>query len=443
MAMYVDKKLSGVATVQTLSRLNRIYPGKTAPMVVDFRNTPASVQEDFKLYYSDAHVEGDVDPNALYTIGERLDTADFYTREEMDAVADAFLAEAGGEAIAKALSPIKNRWSRSTATGEAVARTRTRRRSSGAASAPTCSLTATPGSSSARSSTTRTPSCTAARSSRRCWRATSTPTANDYDDSYLEGVQLSGVKLVPSAIKEDHSLSEGSGEGIKLPGFDGEHKSAQHPAARSAGRGHRQGQRDVPGQGGRREPGERRRASSRRSGASSTRTRRPSPWRRTTPSRSSRRPKDSAARSASRCSRRSNESKEIQSYMTDPAFIEQIADIAADALHAQQVHGDAGSVGRGRGVGVMGEPEPAGFGDVIREARKKQGWSQAELGEKAGVSRPDDRAGRGEQRRHDRDHRQDRAGTGPDAGAEGSGLTVRSYSVKVPAKSTQRRLPNS
>ena len=66
MAMYVDKKLSGVATVQTLSRLNRIYPGKTAPMVVDFRNTPASIQEDFKLYYSDAHVEGDVDPNALY-----------------------------------------------------------------------------------------------------------------------------------------------------------------------------------------------------------------------------------------------------------------------------------------------------------------------------------------------------------------------------------------
>ncbi|MDP3893613.1 DEAD/DEAH box helicase family protein, partial [Nocardioides sp.] len=110
LAMYVDKKLSGVATVQTLSRLNRIYPGKTAPMVVDFRNTPASVQEDFKLYYSDAHVDGDVDPNALYTIGERLDTAGLYSHEEMDAVADAFLGDAGGEAIAKVLSPIKNRW---------------------------------------------------------------------------------------------------------------------------------------------------------------------------------------------------------------------------------------------------------------------------------------------------------------------------------------------
>jgi transcriptional regulator with XRE-family HTH domain len=36
----------------------------------------------------------------------------------------------------------------------------------------------------------------------------------------------------------------------------------------------------------------------------------------------------------------------------------------------------------------MGETERHGFGDVVREARKKQGWSQVELGEKAGVSRP-------------------------------------------------------
>ena len=36
----------------------------------------------------------------------------------------------------------------------------------------------------------------------------------------------------------------------------------------------------------------------------------------------------------------------------------------------------------------MGEAEQPGFGDVIREARNKQGWSQGELGEKAGVSRP-------------------------------------------------------
>jgi transcriptional regulator with XRE-family HTH domain len=36
----------------------------------------------------------------------------------------------------------------------------------------------------------------------------------------------------------------------------------------------------------------------------------------------------------------------------------------------------------------MGDTEQRGFGEVVREARKKQGWSQVELGEKAGVSRP-------------------------------------------------------
>lgn len=36
----------------------------------------------------------------------------------------------------------------------------------------------------------------------------------------------------------------------------------------------------------------------------------------------------------------------------------------------------------------MSEMETPGFGDVIREARKKHGWSQMELGEKSGVSRP-------------------------------------------------------
>ncbi|MGJ5609295.1 helix-turn-helix domain-containing protein [Micrococcus luteus] len=36
----------------------------------------------------------------------------------------------------------------------------------------------------------------------------------------------------------------------------------------------------------------------------------------------------------------------------------------------------------------MGEAERHGLGAVIREARKKQGWSQVELGEKSGLSRP-------------------------------------------------------
>ena len=228
MAMYVDKKLSGIAAVQTLSRLNRTYPGKTAPMVVDFQNTPASIQDDFKMYYSDARVVGEVDPNSLITIAERLDTAGIYTMQEMTAVADAYLSDAGGEAIAKALGPIKGRWqsewnhARRIKDNELKDSLRSFR-------ADTISY-------------------------RNAWQFLSQIVdyqdpdlhkrailatllsrnlhmeGNQYDDSYLEAVQLSGVQLVPSAINEDHSLSEGSDEAMVLPGFDGEYRGSQTPA---------------------------------------------------------------------------------------------------------------------------------------------------------------------------------------------------------------------
>ena len=227
MAMYVDKKLSGVATVQTLSRLNRIYPGKTAPMVVDFRNTPASVQADFKLYYSDAHVDGDVDPNALITVGERLDTSGLYTHEEMDAVADAFLAVLGGEVIAKALAPIKNRW-----TGQwrqaVMSKDKTQKEQLESFRADVL------GYRNAWQFLSQIVDYQDPELHRRAILATLLgrnlhADRDDRDDSFLEGVQLSGVKLVPSAIEEDHSLSEGSSEGIRLPIFDGEHGGSAAP----------------------------------------------------------------------------------------------------------------------------------------------------------------------------------------------------------------------
>lgn len=222
LAMYVDKKLTGVATVQTLSRLNRTYPGKTAPMVVDFRNSPASIQKDFKLYYSDAYVEGDVDPNALYTLGERLDTADIYTHDEMDAVTDAFLADSGGEAIQQALAPIKNRWNGQMRQA-VLSKDKVKREELEQFRADVISYR------NAWQFLSQIVDYQDLDLARRAILATLLARnlhsdGEDYDDSYLEGVQLSGVKLVPAAIGEDHSLSEGSSEGIKLPTFDGEHK---------------------------------------------------------------------------------------------------------------------------------------------------------------------------------------------------------------------------
>lgn len=226
-AMYVDKKLSGIAAVQTLSRLNRTYPGKTAPMVVDFQNTPASIEDDFKMYYSDARVAGEVDPNSLITIAERLDTAGIYTTAEMEAVADAYLSDAGGEAIARAMGPIKERWQDAWKRAR-LSKDNELKDSLRSFRADTISY-------------------------RNAWQFLSQIVdyqdpdlhkraivatllsrnlhmdGNQYDDSYLEGVQLSGVQLVPSAINEDHSLTEGSAEPMVLPGFDGEFRGGQTP----------------------------------------------------------------------------------------------------------------------------------------------------------------------------------------------------------------------
>lgn len=227
MAMYVDKKLSGIAAVQTLSRLNRTFPGKTSPMVVDFQNTPASIQDDFKMYYSDAHVSGEVDPNSLITIAERLDTAGMYTMSEMEAVADAYLNDAGGEAIAKTLGPIKERW-QSEWHNARLNKDNELKEALQSFRADTISYR------NAWQFLSQIVDYQDLELHKRAILATLLSRnlhmdGNQYDDSYLEGVQLSGVQLVPSAINEDHSLSEGSDEAMQLPAFDGEFHGGQAP----------------------------------------------------------------------------------------------------------------------------------------------------------------------------------------------------------------------
>lgn len=109
-AMYVDKQLSGVTTVQTLSRLNRIFPGKPAPMVVDFVNDPDLIVKDFRRYYEGAEIDTDIDPNSIHTLGDELDTAGFYTPEEMEKVAQAYMAGSDSEALRGAAGDIIKRW---------------------------------------------------------------------------------------------------------------------------------------------------------------------------------------------------------------------------------------------------------------------------------------------------------------------------------------------
>ncbi len=64
-AMYVDKTLTGLAAVQTLSRLNRTHPDKTGTFVLDFRNTVEDIQESFAPWYVRTHAPP-TDPHLLY-----------------------------------------------------------------------------------------------------------------------------------------------------------------------------------------------------------------------------------------------------------------------------------------------------------------------------------------------------------------------------------------
>lgn len=109
-AMYIDRSLSGVQAVQTLSRLNRVFPNKPKPMVVDFVNDPSTILESFKPYYRDAYIDDQIPANALSDLGDLLDAAEFYTPEELDRLADAYIAHEGAEKLQGLVSPIRARW---------------------------------------------------------------------------------------------------------------------------------------------------------------------------------------------------------------------------------------------------------------------------------------------------------------------------------------------
>lgn len=229
MAMYVDKILNGITTVQTLSRLNRMHPGKSAPMVVDFANDPAKIQKDFARYYSEAHIEGEVDANALQTLAERLDAVGLYTGEELRAVAEAYIKAQGGEEIRKRVGPITILWTtelrKANLTGDKERYAELKQFRADAISY------------------------------RNAWQFLSQIVDFDdeelrmravlmsllarnlhltpeiYDDSFMDNVDLAGVQLRPEKISADYSLNPSvEGPDIEMPGFDSEpHTSMTEP----------------------------------------------------------------------------------------------------------------------------------------------------------------------------------------------------------------------
>ncbi|MFA7523729.1 MAG: type I restriction endonuclease [Halothiobacillaceae bacterium] len=90
MAMYVDKRLDGVQAVQTLSRLNRMIPGKEAPFVLDFVNEAEDIYAAFKPYYDSTSLQESSDPTQLEQMKHDLDAFQVYHWSEVEAFARIF-----------------------------------------------------------------------------------------------------------------------------------------------------------------------------------------------------------------------------------------------------------------------------------------------------------------------------------------------------------------
>jgi type I restriction enzyme R subunit len=112
-AMYVDKKLGGVECVQTLSRLNRTYPGKaeSGTFILDFFNEPQEILEAFQPYFQTAELTDVSDPDLVFDLFDKLRAENIFTWQEVEQFAVAFFAKnKSSAAISNICKPAVQRW---------------------------------------------------------------------------------------------------------------------------------------------------------------------------------------------------------------------------------------------------------------------------------------------------------------------------------------------
>ncbi|MGM8898871.1 MULTISPECIES: type I restriction endonuclease subunit R [unclassified Psychrobacter] len=112
-AMYVDKKLTGVDCVQTLSRLNRTYKGKaeSGTFVLDFFNDPEDILDAFQPYYETATLVDVSDPDQVYDLYEKLRASGIFLWHEVEQFVDAFYSKnKSNAAISNICKPAVERW---------------------------------------------------------------------------------------------------------------------------------------------------------------------------------------------------------------------------------------------------------------------------------------------------------------------------------------------
>src|SRR2546428_12498575 len=92
--MYVDKPLSGIKAVQTLSRLNRAHPQKHDCFVLYFQNNSEAITFAFQDYYRTTLLAEETDPNKLHDLKAALDAVQVYSPEQVRQVVELFLGGA-------------------------------------------------------------------------------------------------------------------------------------------------------------------------------------------------------------------------------------------------------------------------------------------------------------------------------------------------------------
>jgi type I restriction enzyme R subunit len=89
--MYVDKMLSDIKAVQTLSRLNRSHPQKHDTFVLDFANKTETIEAAFSKYYRTTILSNETDPNKLYDLIAIMEAHQVYENEHVDSLVELYL----------------------------------------------------------------------------------------------------------------------------------------------------------------------------------------------------------------------------------------------------------------------------------------------------------------------------------------------------------------
>lgn len=92
--MYVDKTLSGIKAVQTLSRLNRAHPQKHDTFVLDFVNDTDTITKAFQDYYRTTILSNETDPNKVHDLKAVLDGYQVYSPTDVEQLVELFLTDA-------------------------------------------------------------------------------------------------------------------------------------------------------------------------------------------------------------------------------------------------------------------------------------------------------------------------------------------------------------